>query len=221
MDSEDRCLLVFSKPARPGLVKTRLIGELTSDQTAQLHAAFLDDLTARLRQGRFDLFVAWAVAAEESLPASALSAVRQVGESLGDRLYGTLNQVAAAYRWLAAIGSDHPDLALSLVHQAFDKLVGGADVVFGPATDGGYYLVALRSEALHPKIFQGIEWSTSTVLASSLERCRELGLNVGQLPEAADVDTPEDLRRLARVLQDQPELDCPRTRSLLASWGWL
>lgn len=221
MESEDRCLLIFTKPARPGEVKTRLIGELTPEQAAQLHSAFLDDLASRLRRGRFDLFLAWALAADEPMPAGDERALRQVGENLGDRLYGTLSRQSGEYRLLAAIGSDHPDLAVSLVDRAFDRLAGGADVVFGPATDGGYYLVALRSAALHPKIFQGIEWSTSTVLASSLERCRELKLSVQQLPEAADVDTPEDLWRLAGALRAQPELDCPQTRSLLTSWGWL
>ena len=73
-----------------------------------------------------------------------------------------------------------------------------------------------RVESLEHQVVELQKANTSEV-----ERCRELGLSAGQLPEAADVDTPEDLRRLARVLQDQPELDCPRTRSLLASWGWL
>lgn len=219
--SADRCLLVFTKPPRPGLVKTRLIGELTAQQVARLQAAFLEDLTDRLRGGRFDLYLAWATPPDEPLPATSLPALRQEGEELGDRLYAGLRRMAAAYRFLAAIGGDHPDLALSLVHQAFDMLAGGADVVFGPATDGGYYLVAVRDVALRARMFEGIDWSTSTVLSSSLRRCRELRLRVGELPEAADVDTPEDLRRLARTLRDDPKLDCPRTRSLLTSWGWL
>ena len=68
-----------------------------------------------------------------------------------------------------------------------------------------------------------IAWSTGRVLAQTLERCGELGLSVELLPEAADVDTPADLARLAAELAADPGdvLGCPRTRALLAAWGRL
>jgi len=59
-----RRLLLFTKPARPGRVKTRLIGDLTAEEAAQLHAAFLADLAERLRGGSFELVVAWALEAD-------------------------------------------------------------------------------------------------------------------------------------------------------------
>ena len=91
-------------------------------------------------------------------------------------------------------------------------------LVVGPALDGGYYLIAARARALHPRLFEGIPWSTERVLAHTLERCREVGLEASLLPPASDVDTPADLDALASRLR----LDagrCPRTGALLQSWG--
>lgn len=209
-----RRLLLFTKPAREGRVKTRLIGDLTAAEAAALHAAFLEDLVDRLRGGDFELQLAWALDAEDELP---VGGIRQQGEGLGERLYRALSEVARDGFSVMALGSDHPTLPLALVHEAFERLERGAEVVLGPAEDGGYYLIALRPDAVDPGLFQDIPWSTDRVLAATLERCGSLGRAVELLPPAADVDTPEDLRRLAESLSSG-DLGCPRTRELLRSW---
>jgi rSAM/selenodomain-associated transferase 1 len=215
-----RRLLLFTKPAREGRVKTRLIGDLTAAEAAELHAAFLADLLDRLRDGDFELRLAWALDPGEEIPAGPVPGVRQEGSDLGERLYRALSAPGA--RTVMALGSDHPTLPLSLIHRAFETLEApeaGAGVVLGPAEDGGYYLIALRAGAVQRRLFEGIAWSTDRVLPATLERCRELGLAVELLPEASDVDTPEDLRRLAeRLAADiDTDLGCPRTRDLLQS----
>lgn len=221
MPNPSRLLLVFTKPARPGRVKTRLIGDLTPAEAAELHAAFLEDLLDRLRQGSFELRIAWALEPEEEIPAGPVPGIRQQGRDLGERLFRALagavmKGVTGA---VAAVGSDHPTLPLELVHRGFQRVEAGADVVLGPAADGGYYLIVLRAGAVMPRLFEGIAWSTERVLEQTLERCRELELRVELLPTAADVDTPEDLRRLAAELAGRPEGgDCPRTRGLLQAW---
>jgi glycosyltransferase A (GT-A) superfamily protein (DUF2064 family) len=142
---------------------------------------------------------------------------------LGERLYRALAgaaREAGATGAVMALGSDHPTLPLELVHRAFERVEAGADVVLGPAEDGGYYLIALGPQAVAPRLFEGIAWSTGRVLPQTLERCAELGLAVELLPEACDVDTPEDLRRLAIRMADA-DLGCPRTRDLLATLGFL
>lgn len=224
--SAARRLLLFTKPAREGRVKTRLIGELTAAQAAALHAAFLEDLLDRLRGGDFELRLAWALEPGEAVPAGPVPGVRQEGPGLGERLYRALAAAAAeagdagATGVVMALGSDHPTLPLELVHRAFARVESGADVVLGPAEDGGYYLIALRAGAVAPRLFAEIAWSTGQVLPATLDRCRELGLAVELLPLAADVDTPEDLRRLADRMA-AGDLGCPRTRALLASLGFL
>jgi hypothetical protein len=215
---------LFTKPAREGRVKTRLIGDLTPAQAAALHAAFLEDLLDRLREGLredIELRLAWALDPEEAVPSGPLPGVRQEGRDLGERLYRALSGAAAEAGAVMALGSDHPTLPLEMVRRAFEWVESGADVVLGPAEDGGYYLIALCAGAVAPRLFEEIAWSTGQVLAATLDRCRELGLAVELLPEASDVDTPEDLRRLAARMAGDGDLGCPRTHALLASLGYL
>ena len=212
-----RRLLLFTKPAREGRVKTRLIGDLTAAEAASLHATFLDDLLERLREGDFELRLAWALDSGDDLPAGPVPGIRQEGDDLGERLYRALSGAAREVSSVMALGSDHPTLPLERIHQAFEALERGARVVLGPAEDGGYYLVALRSDAVSRRLFQDIPWSTAGVLLATLERCRELGISPELLPVAADVDTPEDLRRLASRMVSG-DLGCPRTRELLRLW---
>ena len=225
--SASRRLLLFTKPAREGRVKTRLIGDLTAAEAAELHAAFLGDLLDRLSGGDFELRLAWALDLDEEVPEGPVPGIRQEGSGLGERLYRALSEAGSGTDSMdsgavMALGSDHPTLPLHLIHRAFEALEApeaGADVVLGPAEDGGYYLIALRAAAVAPRLFEGIAWSTDQVFPDTVERCRELGLRLELLPRASDVDTPEDLHRLAaRMTAD--DLGCPRTRALLATWGY-
>ena len=216
------CLLLFTKPAIPGRVKTRLIGALTAAEAASLHAAFLQDLVSRLEgSSRFALRLAWALEPGEEVPAGPLAGVRQEGGDLGERLHRALEQAAGEHPFVAAVGSDHPRLSRERVEEAFDLLAAGASVVLGPAEDGGYYLIGVRREALSPRLFAEVPWSGVRVLETTLARCAELGLAPRLLAPEADVDTPEDLARLAGELAAAPAASCPRTASLLASWGRL
>lgn len=220
---ESRSLLLFTKPAVPGRVKTRLHSMLSPEQAAALHAAFLGDLCERLAPGNFELAVAWALEPGEEPPADllpvALPAVRQSGADLGARLYNALAAAARHSRSVAAVGSDHPDLPLAVVEEAFAALEGGKDLVLGPAADGGYYLIGCRMAALARRLFDDVPWSGPEVLGTTLERARELDLAVELLAPASDVDTPEDLERLRRRLAAGGLAPCPRTASLLADWG--
>lgn len=224
----DRRLLLFTKPARAGRVKTRLVGDLTPAQAAELHTAFVEDLLARLRGARCDLHLAWALEPGEELPGALVAGIpgvaglpgrRQEGADLGERLYTALASAAREAGVVAALGSDHPTLPVAIVERAFAAVEAGARVVLGPAEDGGYYLIALAAPVPR-RLFEAIDWSTGRVLAQTLERCGELGITPELLPVAADVDTPEDLNRLARRMV-AGDLGCPRTRGLLAAWGRL
>lgn len=216
-----RRLFLFTKPARAGRVKTRLIGDLTAADAARLHAAFFYDLLARLDEGDYDLGLAWALDPEDEVPSGPLPGVRQQGSDLGERMYHAFaDAVASGAGSVAAVGSDHPTISLHFVQIAFSAVETGADVVLGPAEDGGYYLIALRAGAVAPRLFADIAWSTEQVLPTTLERCRELGFKVELLPIASDVDTPDDLRRLADRMATS-DLGCPRTRSLLVSLGFI
>jgi hypothetical protein len=195
-------------------VKTRLIGDLTPAQAAALHGAFLDDLLDRLRGGDFELTLAWALDPGDPVPDGG---IRQEGPHLGERLYRALSRAAEEADSVMALGSDHPTVSLPTIHRAFEAVERRVPVAIGPAEDGGYYLIALRSGAVHRRLFEDVDWSTERVLPQTLERCREIGLEVETLPLAMDVDTPDDLRRLASRMSCG-DLGCPRTRDLLRTW---
>jgi glycosyltransferase A (GT-A) superfamily protein (DUF2064 family) len=261
-----RCLLLFTKPARPGRVKTRLTsgpGGLSAEHAARLHAAFLGDLAERLMPAtlaatrgagtrvpaEMRLRVAWALDGEDAgaplpdlaaevaragagapplvVPAgAAVDAVLQEGTGLGERLFAALDAAARRHPGgVAVVGSDHPRLSLERVRQAFSALADH-DVALGPSDDGGYYLIALRAGAVRRELFAGVAWSTDTVLAETVARCRRLGLSLALLPAGRDIDEPADLVRLAGDLATAPEeaaeeQDCPRTRALFAALGLL
>lgn len=208
-------MLVFTKPAVPGRVKTRLIGAVTADQAAALHAAFYDDLLAQLEDAdSFALRTAWALDPGESPPAGAPMPMVQQGSDLGARLFHALEHATTEHDYVAAIGVDMPDLPVETIAAAFDRLAAGTDVVIGPAEDGGYYLIALHRDALHRELFEGIAWSTESVLSDTRMRCARLGLRLDQLEWRRDVDVVADLHALAERLRAHPER-APRTLSLL------
>lgn len=236
--------MLFTKPPRAGFVKTRLVGArveertLTAADAAELHSALLGDLCERLGEGverDYHLRLAWDVVAGDVLPpvpvelshgADAVDATWQRGRDLGERLFRALDEAAREHPVVAAVGSDHPTLSLAAVRAAFAALAAGeADVGLGPSLDGGYYLVAVRRQALSPRLFAEIDWSTERVLAQTQERCRELGLSVVELPAARDVDRGEDLIALAAEIAAAEAageaVDCPRTRAVLTEWGLL
>jgi rSAM/selenodomain-associated transferase 1 len=105
------------------------------------------------------------------------------------------------------VGTDLPFLAHEDVVGALEALAR-ADVVLGPAPDGGYFLVALRRP--HPELFFGITWSTPGVLAATRARAGALGLKTRLLDSQPDLDTLEDLHqhwaRLSPLLAGDPEL---------------
>lgn len=237
------CLVLFTKPARPGRVKTRLVGarvgERTLDtaDTSDLHSALLGDLCDRLVEvvgEPMRLRVAWDLAPGEELPplpaelagVPGVDATRQRGDDLGERLFCALEEAAGEHALIAAVGSDHPTLPLPTVRRAFAALAAGeGDVAIGPSVDGGYYLIAVRREALSPRLFADIDWSSERVYAQTRERCREVGLAVVELPPGRDVDRGEDVVALAEEIERMEAagevVPCPRTRRVLADWGLL
>lgn len=188
------CILLFAKAPRPGKVKTRLLACCTPGEAAALYRAFLLDSAALLRASGAGLKV---VACEPPEGQAELEAVlgteglRYLPQPQTE-LGGRLDQLFA---WafglgmdrVVALGSDSPSLPAGRLGEALG-LLEKREVVIGPSTDGGYYLIGLRQPT--PELFRGIDWSTGRVLAQTLERLgsRSLGL----LPIWYDVDTPQD-----------------------------
>ncbi|MBI4860897.1 MAG: glycosyltransferase [Candidatus Riflebacteria bacterium] len=97
-------------------------------------------------------------------------------------------------------GTDIPDMPVTHILEAREKLTT-CDLVVGPGTDGGYYLIGLRRPV--PQLFENIPWSTPDVLSITMERARALNLVCHTLPAWTDIDTMEDVQ----AFLDRPPLD--------------
>jgi rSAM/selenodomain-associated transferase 1 len=117
----------------------------------------------------------------------------QEGADLGERMANAFDfSFAAGYGPVLLRGSDTPDLPASIIYEAQEALAREkADLVLGPAADGGYYLIGLSQPA--PRLFEDIAWSTPGVLDATLQLATGMGLTVHLLPGWRDIDTPEDL----------------------------
>lgn len=191
--------------------KTRL--HIDEPARAVLRRALLEDTLDVVRSvSAADPIVACEPAHEvpgmRQLAGPECEVIGQRGESLGERLVHAFESAfGRGYRSVIVIGSDIPDLPDGVLRSAVASLNDGSDqVVLGPATDGGYYLIGLNR--LHRQLFRGIDWSTEHVLRQTIERAAERDLPILRLEEWSDVDDLGDLDTFAQV-----GLSAPRTRA--------
>jgi uncharacterized protein len=204
---------IMAKVPRSGRVKTRLVPPLTHDQACALSACFLRDVAASIAAaaeacpGRIQGVAVYLADGDgdrfgDELPRDFML-LPQRGAHLGERLFHAVEDlVAAAFESVCLVNADSPTLPSALLRQAALALEAPGDrVVLGPAADGGYYLIGVR--CAHRRLFEDISWSTPSVLAQTLERARELSLDVHLLPEWYDVDDRHSLRVLCDELFGQ------------------
>jgi glycosyltransferase A (GT-A) superfamily protein (DUF2064 family) len=96
------------------------------------------------------------------------------------------------YEKVSLVGADIPDLSAAIIMRSFE-ILEETDLVFGPARDGGYYLVGMSK--LIREVFQHVPWSSSKTLEQSLEQARKYGYSSGFVDTLRDIDTSEDLNR--------------------------
>lgn len=215
----DCLLLVMAKAPWPGAVKTRLCPPLTPGLAADLYRAFLRDTVATgASLPGVALGVVYPPALARAvdglralLPADA-SLWPQEGVGLGAGLRGAFaGGFAAGYRRVVVVSSDSPTLPAAVLTETFDALAGH-DVVLGPATDGGYYLLGLT--APQPALFEEIAWSTAAVYEQTSARVTALGLSCHVTRRWTDVDTVADLLPLAAQCASDT---APHTAAILAN----
>jgi rSAM/selenodomain-associated transferase 1 len=223
---EGAVLGIFGKRPEPGRVKTRLAAEFGPERAAEMHEAMLFDVIGTWDServlspgGRRVLVFApqdagpWFDARVPDAFALQAQAEGDLGRRMREFFAGEFEDGAER---VVLIGCDAPTLDPSVVISAF-LCLDGRDVVLGPSTDGGYYLVGCRGAV--PPIFEGINWSTPKVLAQTIDRLRDTGLSLAILPPWYDVDTPDNWRVLAghvRALRRAGvEVGLPRTEELV------
>ena len=195
------CVIVFAKNPVPNQVKTRLIPTLSPEQAATLYTAFLTDWCETLATvSGVDLIIAYTPPEAESdlqaLIGNDATYIPQIGTDLGERLTSATQWAGEqGYTKILLVGSDSPTLPLSYISKAL-TLLDSRDIVIGPSTDGGYYLIGFSManvEIAVPFVFEQISWSTADVFQQTMTRICSAKATVGLLPPWYDIDTAEDL----------------------------
>lgn len=212
-DSSRVPLALFVRSPTPGGAKTRLAPLLGAQGAADLYRGFVEDTVRICRATEGASTEIWhtdPIGAQEEqwLNDFAVPVYTQPNGGLGERISAALGQGIERHGCSLVVGSDSPTLPVSLIEAAIAALTH-ADLVLGPAHDGGYYLIGARDRS--PSLDR-VRWSTEYALTDTL------GANSSRtahlLPPWYDVDTPADLDLLRFHLKLDSEL-APQTRALL------
>lgn len=198
-------VVVMAKAPGFAPVKSRLQPPLTADEARALATAFLlDRLDGVAALAGVAPLLAFAppdaAAALRALAPPAVGLLAQRGDHLGERVSHVFDDVLGAHAAALVLDADSPTVPMAWVRDGVAALVdGAADLVLGPAEDGGYWAIGLRAPC--PALFVDVPWSTEHVRSTTLARAHALGLRVHVLPPWYDVDTESDLRRLCNEVR--------------------
>lgn len=207
VSSEDkRCILLFVKSPIEGQVKTRLAARLGHETARRLYESFVLDTLEIVNALDIHVRICF-------LPADAENEFKQwlgteyeyfpqAGRDLGQRMRNAFSEAFDdGLNEVVVIGSDIPDLPAEYLEQAFTAL-GDSDVVLGPSSDGGYYLIGFSRDSFIPEAFDNISWSTADVLEQTKEILNRQVRRTHMLPQWNDIDTAEDLQLLIERNKD-------------------
>ena len=191
-------VIVFARAAQFGAVKTRLaddVGRLTAwrfqrNQTARLVRRLAADRRWRLLLA----LTPDTLASRARFSAPATGRMAQGSGDLGERMVVAFNRILPGP--VVIVGSDIPAVTPARIATAF-KALAGSDVVFGPAEDGGYWLIGLRGRRVPARLFRNVRWSTEWVLADTLRNLRD-DRPIALADTLSDVDTGADYREFRK-----------------------
>ena len=193
MPSPD-ALIIFVKNPELGKVKTRIAKTLGDEKALQIYLALqrhIRNITINLHLVKL-LYYGEYIPDKDDWDESIYLKKLQSDGDIGQRMYHALNEALQSFERVVLIGSDIAQISEEIILKAFKKL-DGSDVVFGPALDGGYYLIGLKE--VKEKLFSNIQWSTNTVLKQSILNAQELELEVSFVDELSDIDYAEDWKK--------------------------
>jgi len=201
-EHKEQCaIIVMTRYPEAGKVKTRLIEHLGVEGTTYLHQKMAEYTISTLEPLRdiqtADLRIFFSGGSTEKMEnwlGEGLEYRPQQGENLGSRMTHAFEHIfAAGYNRAVMLGTDCPDIEGATIVKAL-KCLRSADVVLGPAEDGGYYLIGLNEIA--PELFRNIDWGSAKVLNQTVEIVKNLNLTPAYLPPLRDIDTPDDLESI-------------------------
>ena len=193
-------IIVFLKNFQKGHVKTRLAHTMGDEKAMSIYRELCDYTIQVVRQTGLPCSFYFSDYIDEGylhqsqidLGSGKYRTTVQSGKDLGMRMYRAFRDALTTSQGAIIIGTDCPYLDRRALLEAENLLHSDqTDVVIGPAYDGGYYALGMKSLR---DIFHGIHWSTSEVLDQTVDRIREQNLRYIKLPVLADVDLETDWR---------------------------
>jgi rSAM/selenodomain-associated transferase 1 len=196
---------VFAKTPRRGAVKTRLQPLLGEEGALSLHKSLIQFVFRNLEAAALCPLEFWVAVGDGALEGDSLheevfasicnvkDIYKQADGDLGARMADCARQVLQRAHSVVLVGADCPAVDGAYLQQALQHLQDGANIVFGPAEDGGYVLLGLRQ--VPDCLFVDMPWGSEQLMQITRERMRAAGLGWVELEPRWDVDRPEDLSR--------------------------
>ena len=189
-----RVLIVFTRNLIKGKVKTRIAKKLGDETAFAVYRYLLKNimkLTTNIKSDiQVSVYYSEFIDKADHWPGNIRKEL-QKGDDLGTRMGHALShEFSHNKQQVCIIGSDVFNLDESIIHSAFD-LLSSHDVVIGPASDGGYYLLGMNN--YHKELFEGFNWGSNSILSDTIKRIESLAMGYVLLPELNDVDEVQDI----------------------------
>ncbi|QXP61086.1 TIGR04282 family arsenosugar biosynthesis glycosyltransferase [Olleya sp. HaHaR_3_96] len=190
--SNKNLIITFTRNPELGKVKTRLAKTIGEASALAIYIKLLEHTESVLRNIDSDKAVYYSVKIRENdlWDSNIYQKHQQFGDDLGIRMQNAFKAgFDAGYSKIVIVGSDLHDLQPKHITQAFDTLDTN-DVTIGPAEDGGYYLLGMKT--LYKDVFENKNWGTETVFDDTIKNLKNE--SVFLLEQLNDVDTYEDIK---------------------------
>ena len=204
----ENALIIFVRNPEKGKVKSRLAKDIGDDKSLDVYKFLLQytrDISVSCNCSHFVFYSSY-IHVQDVFDDDIFTKFIQEGNDLGERMMNAFKKVfALGCKKVCIMGSDCYELQTEIIDEAFEKL-DTHDIVVGPATDGGYYLLGMKQ--LQLDLFKQKEWGTSSVLDDTMKSITQLGLSYAELPVLNDIDTIEDLLEtniLTHLEEDEAE----------------
>ncbi len=190
-DKQD-CLIVFARPPEPGKVKTRISAEVGEEKALYVYQKLFNNTINSMEDlnKSINKVLAWTKIPANLTDFPDWEHWLQPSLDLGNRMAWAINNsIVFGFDRSVVIGTDLPAINAEIIERAFETLKG-VEVVLGPASDGGYYLVGTKRNI--PALFPELEWGCTDVFRGTIESLQKANVPYRLLETHSDVDYWDD-----------------------------
>ena len=191
-------LIVFLRRPVKGKVKSRLAKTLGEEKALEIYRWLLDVTFTALRNNPAEVLLYFdSNENDEPICPDSYKSFLQKGETLGERMINAFSDQSGEAQKIVMIGSDCPEMNQSLIQKAFDEL-DNHNLVLGPASDGGVYLIGIKGKNLD--VLHEVPWESSLVFDSIISNAGADQCAI--LPMMKDIDYEEDFKAFEDVFSN-------------------